>query len=46
MVKISNENNEVKDYKVPGESTVIREKDQWVISSIGSDPRELSVFFN
>ncbi len=46
MVKVTNESNEVKEYKVPGEATVIKEKDKWVISSIGSYPRELSVFFN
>jgi|GEM_PF-3060945 len=46
MVKVTNENNEVKEYKVPGEATVIKEKDKWAINRIWSDPRELSVYFN
>ncbi|QID16135.1 MULTISPECIES: hypothetical protein [unclassified Paenibacillus] len=47
QVKVIDQNNkQVKEYKMPGESTVIKTGDKWVINKIWSDKRELSVYFN
>ena len=42
-VKLIDKNKEVKEVKVPAESTVIKSDDKWVISRIWSNKGELSV---